>query len=153
MNGQDHHTSTPTTPKSSNQPSAQMQRQRGIDLAEITQRVKEIIAQFKQLQNAESFQANVDAIVAEHPDPVQQLPAMTVALMLEVKKQHDMDGNIKKALVLAILDLVIFRFAPAGTHEILHEVSSTSIDVMFSLSKSFKESKIFASIKSLKCCC
>jgi hypothetical protein len=153
MNGQDHHTNTPTTPKSSNQPSAQMQRQRGIDLAEITQRVKEIIAQFKQLQNAESFQVNVDAIVAEHPDPVQQLPAMTVALMLEVKKQHDMDGNIKKALVLAILDLVIFRFAPAGTHEILHTVADSSIDVMFSLSKSFKESKILASMKSLKCCC
>lgn len=129
------------------------QRQRGIDLAEITQRVKELIGEFKQLQNAESFQANVDAIVAEHPDPVQQLPSMTVALMLEVKKQHAMDGNIKKALVLAILDLIIFRFAPAGTHEILHEVSSASIDVMFSLSTSFKEGKFVATLKSMKCCC
>jgi hypothetical protein len=143
-------TNTPTTPKSSETTTNDQTQQQRRGIAEIAQRVKEIVGEFKTLQNAPSFQANVEAIVTEHPDPVKQLPSLTVALMLEVKKQHAMEGSMKKALVLAIVDLVIFRFAPAGTHDALHAVADASIDVMFTLSSAFKESKF---MKSLKCCC
>jgi hypothetical protein len=116
-------------------------------VTEIVQRVKELAAEYKTLQNAPSFQANVEAIVTEYPDPIKQLPALTVALMLEVKKQHALDGTTKKALVLAIVDLVIFRFAPEGVHQTLHAVADASIDVMFSITDRFKDR-----CKFLKCC-
>jgi hypothetical protein len=71
--------------------------------------------------------------------------------MLEVKKQHELEGSVKKALVLAIIDLVIFRFAPQGTHEALHAVADASIDVMFSLSSEFK-TRCGPIMKLINCC-
>ena len=124
-------------------------RHRGIK--EVIGRVVELTKEFK-VMNSSSFATNVETIVNEHPDPQRQLPALTVALMLEVKQQYQLEGNMKKALVMAIVDLLILRFSPDAVHAVLHDVADSLIETAFALSADKFKLGVLEKLKC-RCCC